>query len=93
MSKIFLVTYDLGAPETRRNYVELGNAIKSMFSKWARPAKSVWLIQSDDGAGEVRDAIKSHLDSNDKLLVVSLGGAWGTFNISKEVTDWMRKNI
>lgn len=91
--KTFFISYDLGVPETHLSYTLLSNHIKSLFALWARPVKSVWIIKSDKNAGEIRDAIKVNLDSNDKLIVVEMSGNWGTYNVSKEVTDWMKKNI
>ncbi len=91
--KAFLISYDLGVPETHSSYVTLSNHLKSLYSTWARPVKSVWIIKSDKGAVQIRDEIKSALDANDKLIVVEMAGNWGTYNISKEVTDWMKSNI
>ncbi|MFZ1720170.1 MAG: hypothetical protein WAU28_02350 [Candidatus Moraniibacteriota bacterium] len=91
--KTFLISYDLGAPESRLSYTELSNHIKSRYFTWARPVKSVWLVKSDKNAAEIRDEIKGVFDSNDKLIVVEISGNWATYNISKEVTDWMRINI
>ncbi|HPW34554.1 MAG TPA: CRISPR-associated protein Cas2 [Candidatus Paceibacterota bacterium] len=91
--KTFLISYDLGVPETHSDYVLLSNHIKSFYSSWARPVKSVWILKSEKDTVQIRDEIKSVLDSNDKLIVVEMSGDWGTYNISKEITDWMKNNI
>jgi len=91
--KTFLISYDLGVPETHSDYVALSNHLKSLYVSWARPVKSVWIIKSDKDARQIRDEIKSNLDSNDRLIVVEMSGNWGTYNVSKEVTDWMKINI
>lgn len=91
--KTFLISYDLGVPETHSSYVVLSNYLKSLYANWARPVKSVWIIKSDKDAGQIRDEIKLALDANDKLIVVEMSGNWGTYNVSKEVTDWMKNNI
>ncbi len=93
MNKIFLISYDLGIPETHASYRALVSRIKSQYPSWARPVKSVWIIKSENNAEEIRNQIKTVLDSNDKLIVVEMSGDWGTYNISKEVTDWMKGNI
>ena len=55
------------------------------------PAEST---QTDQTTGQVRDAIKDYLDSNDKLLVIEVTNAdWATTRIGKEITDWMKKNL
>ena len=89
----YLISYDLGSPETRTDYNALSKHIKSLYTKWARPVDSVWIIKSDNSAGDIRKQIKSELDENDSLIVVKLSGSWGTYNISKEVTDWLKKNM
>lgn len=91
--KTFLISYDLGAPETHNDYVVLSSHLKSLYVSWARPVKSVWIIKSNKNAEEIRDEIKSVFDSNDKLIVVEMSGDWGTYNILKEITDWMKNNI
>lgn len=91
--KTFLISYDLGVPEMHSDYTVLFNRIKSLYLLWARPVKSVWIIKSDKDVAQIRDEIKLTFDLNDKLIVVELSGNWGTYNIPKEVTDWMRNNM
>jgi hypothetical protein len=91
--KTYLISYDLGVPEAHSDYIILSDHIKSLYLTWARPVKSVWVIKSIKSAGEIRDEIKTVLDSNDKLIVVELSKTWGTYNISKDITDWMKNNI
>jgi len=88
-----LISYDLGVPETYIDYINLANHIKSLYSFWARPVKSVWIIKTFDTAEQVRDKLMSILDQNDKLIVVGVTGNWGTYNVSKEVTEWMKTNL
>lgn len=89
----FLISYDLGSPESRSDYTSISKHIKNLYDNWAHPLQSVWIIKSEKDAGEVRNDIKSVLDLNDKLLVVELTNNWGTYNILKEVTDWMKNNM
>ena len=91
--KTFFISYDLGIPEAQSSYLVLSKHLKSLYEFWARPVKSVWIIRSDKDAEQIRDEIKSVLDFNDKLIVVELSGNWGTYNISKDITDWMKNNI
>jgi len=49
---------------------------------WARPMTNV------------RDGIKSRLNFSDKVIVIEVSGKnWGTSNIEKNVTDWMKLNL
>ena len=89
----FLISYDLGLPETYDDYVVLKKYIRS-YSRWAKPLQSVWLIKTGKTVTDVRNEIKKLVDPNDKILVIDITQkSWGTFNVSKEVTDWMRDNL
>lgn len=91
--KTFLISYDLGIPEKRADYFTLADHLKTSYSIWARPVKSVWLIKSKKSARQIKDEIKSVLDENDKLIVIEVKGHWATRLISTKITDWMKKNI
>ncbi|MBP8591051.1 hypothetical protein KBI33_01105 [Candidatus Shapirobacteria bacterium] len=89
----FLITYDLGLPETYEDYKLLSQYLKS-YPYWAKPLQSVWLVKTTKTVSEVRDEIKSKIDANDKVLVIDVTRTgWATFNVSKEVTDWMKNNL
>ncbi|GMX58518.1 MAG: hypothetical protein MCSN_1720 [Candidatus Microsyncoccus archaeolyticus] len=91
--KTFLISYDLGAPETTEDYGKVIASIKSL-DDWAKPLYSVWLVKSDKTASQIRDQINKETDTNDKLLVIDVSGAgWATSGISNEVTDWMKNNL
>lgn len=88
-----LISYDLVLPETYEDYKLLIQYIKS-YSSWAKPLQSVWLVKTTKTPGQVRDEIKAKIDSNDKVLVMDVTKTgWATFNVSKEVTDWMKENL
>lgn len=89
----FLISYDLGSSETYDDYKMLIQYIKS-YSTWAKPLQSVWLVKTTKTASQVRDEIKTKIDSNDKVLVVDITKTgWASFNISKDVAEWMKNNI
>jgi len=61
---------------------------------WARPMTNVWFIKTTINAGDLRDGIKSRLNFSDKVIVIEVSGKnWGTSNIEKNVTDWMKLNL
>lgn len=85
------VNYDLN--KTGQNYDKLINYLKS-HQGWARPVRNSYLVKTSLNAGELRDGIQQHVDSNDAVLVIDIsGGNWGSYNISKGVTDWLKKNL
>ena len=90
--KTFLISYDLGVPETSEDYKRLIAYIKT-FS-WAKPLYSVWLIRTTKSVDKIRDEIKAETDNNDKTLVIDVTSAdWATNGVSKDVTDWMKANM
>lgn len=88
---IYLISYDLIGPN--RDYEAVKKHVIETYGTRAKPLESVWLVKTDESAGEVRDALKAHVDANDQLLVVQVAGGWGTRNIDKIVTDWMQAQI
>lgn len=72
----FLITYDLvGTSETSEDYKRLIARIKE-YSGCTKSQKSVWLVKSNSSAHQVFDDLWARMDSNDRLLVVGLDGAW-----------------
>jgi hypothetical protein len=72
-----LVTYDLvGSDATSENYKKLIQAIKG-YGDWCRVQESVWIIATTDNSASVKDALKQHLHTTDRLFVGRLNGcAW-----------------
>lgn len=51
-------------------------------------------MKTDGTVAQVCDAAKDLIDSNDKLSVIDVTGAnWGTWDVQKDVTDWMKQNV
>lgn len=91
--RTYLISYDLGIPETSFDYERIINYIKSL-GDWAKPLKSQWFVVSSEDIKSIRDGLKSLTDVNDKILVMDVtDDYWATERIGKEVTDWMHKNI
>lgn len=90
--KTYLVSYDLIRPESSPEYTRLINLIKTAAS-WAKPLQSVWLIKSPLGAMEILNKLRSEVDANDKVIVIEVTNDWASFNLPKEIADWMRANI
>lgn len=86
---VYIVSYDLIKD---KDYQPLIDEIKSIGS-WAKPLESFWLVKTSETASSVRDSLKKVMDSNDKLIVIEANKWWATYNISKDVTEWMKDNI
>ncbi|MGV2982066.1 CRISPR-associated protein Cas2 [Microbacterium sp. AGC85] len=85
----YLLTYDLTAPG--RNYDDLIKHLKS-YATHAHVLDSTWLIVSDRTSVQIRDEAKTHMDSNDQLLVVKLTGDAAWYGLRGH-SDWIKKNL
>jgi hypothetical protein len=85
------VNYDLN--KSGQDYEKLIAYLKS-HNSWARPVRNSFFVDTNLSAGELRDGIKTVVDGNDSVMVVTVTGqGWGSFNVPKEVTDWLRAHL
>jgi len=85
-----LITYDLISPG--KKYTELHDAIKVLGSWW-HCVESTWIVKSELSLVQIRDQLKKHVDSNDKLLVLGLSGAGAWVGLDKNCSDWLTNNL
>lgn len=85
----FIVTYDTHAG---RNYKSLYDGMEE--NGGVRLAESVWGIALNNTAGEVRDWVKSLLDSDDTIVVIQVKPkpSWATQKAKKGANDWLKEN-
>jgi hypothetical protein len=89
---VYLIGYDLKKPG--QDYKDLFDAIKAVGSDWWHCLDSTWMVVSNGSAVSIRDALRGHIDTSDKLLVVTLttGAAWsGPFNA--DCVKWLQKYL
>ncbi|MFH7118699.1 hypothetical protein ACHWGW_33925, partial [Klebsiella pneumoniae] len=80
---IYCVTYDLKAPG--RNYDEVFDYLKNFT--YCKHLESFWLIDTTLTAAQLRDGLKSRVDSNDILFVARLQREWASRNYP--CADWL----
>jgi hypothetical protein len=73
---VLMVTYDLKQPG--RDYTPVHRYLKQFA--YCKDLESFWLLDTTMTAEQVRDGLKAHVDSNDKVFVARLGGNWGSYN-------------
>jgi hypothetical protein len=84
---VIQVSYDLKTPG--KDYNGLHKHLKESYSGWCHPLDSYWFVATDKSAGTVRTECKQHTDSDDKIVCFDVSRSdWGTWGISKEITDW-----
>lgn len=84
----FIVNYDL---ISNRDYSKLYEAIEN-YGSYAHVLESVWIVNSSSSSSDIRDNLKSYIDSDDRLFVAKLTGESAWRNLSKDVSDWIKNN-
>src|SRR4051794_2984431 len=81
-----------GRDETSQDYARLIAEIKA-YKNVINPLYSVWLLQTNWSAKQVRDDLQQWIDDNDRLLVLDATGKsahWHTLRASD--ADWIRSS-
>lgn len=73
---VLLVTYDLRAPG--RNYEPVFAYLKRFTH--CKGMESVWLLDTTTPTGQIRDALKTLVDANDRIFVTRLLKDWASVN-------------
>lgn len=56
---------------------------------------NLWAIESDSGAGEIRDWVHSLMDDKDAIFVLSVNNSrhWASRHLKASVNDWLKANF
>ena len=82
---LYCITYDL---VNDRNYDKIRVVLEN-FENNFHALGSVWFIETEKKAEEIRDELEEATDKDDKIFVVQIRKHWGTINI-KGIPDWLR---
>jgi len=86
---ILIVTLDLRGPATA--YDPLYQALKGQ-GRWWHYMRWTWLVDTQRTPDEVVDALKPHVQSNDRVLVSPLVRPYQGL-LTKEAWDWIRARM
>ncbi len=88
---VHIIAYGLKAPnDTAEDYERVISAIKSNFDSWCHIEQSVWLVNTNIDAGQVRDQLKTVLDPKDILFIARLQGSWASFKFGDKRNAWLK---
>lgn len=91
--RAFLISYDLGIPETSADYDRIKKFIEA-FSDWCKPLKSQWIVLSNKSARDIRTEMNNITDNNDGILVIDItGDAWASQGLPTAVTNWLKEKL
>ena len=85
---LYLISYDLKKPD--RDYSGLYDAIKS-FKTWWHYLESTWIIKSEKTPKEISNIIKSHIDENDRLIIIQVTNKFKGW-LPKKAWEWIKRN-
>jgi len=86
----YFVSYDLNAPG--QDYSRLFHYLKS-HDTWWHHLDSTWVVVASLSAAELRDGIRNHIDSNDKVLVVKSAGVGSWYGIAESGSKWLKDHL
>ncbi len=86
---VYCVSYDLLAPG--KNYDDLIAEIKSSPS-WAKPLKSLFLVQTNETPEQLYNRLRPKMDANDFILIIQVRRPYFGF-MDKNVINWIDQNV
>lgn len=90
MSNTYIISYDLKESDSD-DYEKLFEYIKS-YGTWAHITESLWAIQTDKSAVQIRDMLKAKVKKESALFVLKSGGeaAWSSVLCRNA---WLQENL
>ena len=80
---IYVVAYDLTKPaEKPADYTKIIKEIETVYES-AHLQESVWIVESDEKARDIRDKLKIHLPESANLFVAKLAGNWASHKLTQ----------
>ena len=88
--KLHLICYDF---HIDRNYSPLWDKLRQMRA--VRLQKSVWFLESEFSAEELKVIVCSMIDRDDTVAVVELkpGSGWATINVNARANEWLSEHM
>ncbi|MCE4304304.1 hypothetical protein [Xanthomonas hortorum] len=89
---IYMVSFECKSSD--KDYTGFFSKIKEIGHPWSNDVGSTWLIGHLGNASTIRDALKLHLDKEDRLLVAKLAkkdAAWSGFSTMS--SEWLMRHL
>jgi len=85
----YIILYESVGP---RDASEQIHEAAKKYAHWGRITDSSWAVDTEKTAVEIRDEIKTHIHTGDRLFVVRSGteAAWSSVRASNE---WLKKYL
>ena len=86
---LYVVSYDLR--KKGKDYRGLSDELQRS-SGWWHYLESTWLIVSWDGADQIYNRLRKHLDVNDTILIMQVGTDYQGW-LPKEAHTWIQNHL
>lgn len=86
----FIASYDL---HNKRTYPPVWEKLENLGA--SRLLESLWVLTSTLNASQIRDELKTVIDSDDSVTVIELkhGSWWASLRAQDAGVEWLRQNI
>jgi hypothetical protein len=85
-----LIAYDIH-PAQGAAYDDLISAIQSLGAWWHH-LETVWIVRSNQKPDEIRDKLRSHIGTDDQLLILDItGDRAGWAGVSDAGSEWLKE--
>ena len=89
---IYIIAYDLQKARGAK-YDKLFAALEAVGSGYWDCLESTWLVMTDKTPIQIRDELKPHLKSDDRLLVMRYGEGAAWLGFQNECETWLEDNL
>ena len=86
-----MIVYQLD--DSSEDYKLISSGIK-LYSNWIKVMNRIWMIKTSKRSSTIRDELRDIIEGRGEILVIDItSSGWGTYNVSKKVTKWMKENM
>lgn len=86
----YFVTYTL---KDSTDYAKLSKRLKK-YPNWAKLFARAWIINTSHSSKKVRDELVEAIEGKGQVVVINItDSAWATYDIDKNLLEWMKGNI
>lgn len=89
--KAYLIAYSYDYP----NDVQLNKVIAAIksYGYWAHLFSNTWIVKTTTSQEDVIRYLMTNVDSKWKFFVVPITNEWVSYNLTKEIVDWLKSNV
>ena len=87
---MYFVAMQLNGSLEDEKYLDLKNQLEAL-GPWSNRLGPTWLIESSFSARRLRDLLKPHVHTNDRVFVGEFNTNWAGYGMGNSFPDWMAR--